>query len=186
MSKSMLKKYTCITAFISFLALTAGAQQDTRSGRKRSWGFNSINQFGMLAGEKGSDILLQSVNGVRYKTWFLGAGIGLDTYYAKTVPLFLSIRKSLLNRSNTPFLYVDGGIQVMAEKNNLDKDIFGWHSYDPGAYYDLGLGYYIGLKNKDAVLMTIGYSGKELEFTDYSGRYDYKFKRFSLKVGYRL
>jgi hypothetical protein len=183
----MFRKYSFITAILCSLAVSSLAQSDAapKAKKNRAFGFGSINQFGVAAGENDNGFILQTINGLRYKTWFLGLGVGLDTYSAKTVPLFLDIRKSLLAKPSTPFLYADGGIQFSAEKKH-NKDDFGSKDYDPGLYYDVGAGYYIELKNKNALLLALGYSYKGLDYTYYAANYKYKLNRFSLKVGYKI
>ncbi|AXY75253.1 hypothetical protein D3H65_15230 [Paraflavitalea soli] len=183
----MFRKYTLITAILCSLAASTLAQSDAPAKTKKnsSFGFSSINQFGVVTGENDNGIQLQTINGVRYKTWSVGVGVGLDTYSALTVPLFLDIRKSLLTKPATPFLYADGGIQFSAEKK-YNKDDYASKDYDPGLFYDVGVGYYIGLKNKNALLMSVGYSFKGLDYTYYTSTYKYKLNRFSLKVGYKI
>lgn len=183
----MFRKYTVITAILCSLAVSGMAQSDTASKAKKSraFGFGSINQFGFATGENDNGLMLQTINGLRYKTWFLGVGVGLDTYSAKTVPLFLDIRKSLLAKPSTPFLYADGGIQFSAEKKH-NKDDYASKDYDPGLYYDVGAGYCMELKNKNALLMSLGYSFKGLDYTYYAANYKYKLNRFSFKLGYKI
>lgn len=183
----MFRKYSLITAILCSLAANTLAQSDAMAKPKksRSFGFTSINQFGVATGEHDNGIMLQTINGLHYKTWFLGVGVGLDTYRAKTVPLFVDIRKSLLEKPSAPFLYADGGIQFSAEKKH-NKDDYASKDYDPGLYYDVGAGYYMGLKNKNALLLSLGYSFKGLDYTYYAATYKYKLNRFSLKVGYKI
>ena len=56
--------------------------------------FTSINLVGLLYGQAGTAFQLQTVNGVSYKTFSGGIGIGMDDYYLKTIPLFFDIRKN--------------------------------------------------------------------------------------------
>jgi len=183
----MFRKYTLITAILCGLGVSSLAQSDAAAKPEKisSIGFTSINQFGIATGEHDNGLLLQTINGLRYKTWFLGVGVGLDTYRAKTVPLFVDIRKSLSAKGSTPFLYADGGIQFSAEKK-YNKDDYASKDYDPGLYYDVGAGYYMGLKNKKALLISLGYSFKDLEYTYFAATYKYKLNRFSIKVGYKI
>jgi hypothetical protein len=197
----MFSKCIWITLIGCCLAVTTGAQSPEKAPvtkKNCSCGFSSINQFGITTGENNNSVLLQSINGFRYKTWFIGVGVGLDTYYAKTVPLFLDLRKNLFLKPTTPFLYVDGGLQVMGEKRTQKGD---WltKKYDPGPYYDMGVGYQIGLRNKSAILMSAGYSLKHLSYENYSevvcirapcpndrSYYNFRLNRLSFKVGYQF
>lgn len=161
-------------------------------------GFSSINQLGIVSGDKGNYLQGQTINGFRYKTWFAGVGIGLDGYHKLTAPLFLDIRKNLFQKINSPFVYVDGGIELLPEKTKTKGD-FQETNYKTGAYYDVGIGYHIGLKNRHGILMSAGYSAKKLEYTKtsqvvcvtypcygYTENYSHQLGRLSLKVGYRF
>lgn len=155
--------------------------------KKNTWGFNSINLIGVAAGKDNTAATAQTINGVRYKTWFLGLGAGVDTYQDITFPLFASLRKSLFKKRNTPFLYAGGGWQIMGEKDLTEKeDAWNWRLYDPGGYYEAGVGYYIGTGKKGAVSMSVGYTGKDYKKTTISGRYAYQMNRYALQLGYRF
>lgn len=197
----MFRKYTLTTVILCSLAVTVMAQSGaTEKVAKKSCscGFSSINQFGILTGTNGNYPLLQTINGFRYKTWFVGAGVGLDVYHTTTIPLFLDFRKNLLAGKSTPFVYADGGIQFMTQKTRI-KGPYLKEDYQTGAYYDVGIGYQVGLKNRHALLMSAGYSVKEIEYDRYAevvcitspcpkdkSNYKYKLNRLSLKVGYRF
>lgn len=197
----MFKKRASLTALLCSLTIIAAAQAGTvgkLAKKSCSCGFSSINQVGIMHGESDNALSLQTINGFRYKSWFVGLGIGLDTYRDNTVPLFLDLRKNLLAGASTPFLYADGGIQFMAGKKAQKGDFYR-KEYNTGAYYDVGIGYYIGLKNRNAILMSAGYSVKQLEsdnYTDivcitypcpgYIGLYKYRMNRLSVKIGYKF
>ena len=55
--------------------------------------FQSQNFIGVLGGEKDASFQIQTINGVQYRTWFSGIGTGLDFYFQRSVPLFLSVGK---------------------------------------------------------------------------------------------
>jgi len=173
---------------LSCCACLAVAQDTTQVGNTKlgDGHFCSINQVGVATGESYHSLLIQSVNGLRYKTWFMGLGAGIDTYSEISIPLFIDVRKNLLAKPNTPFLYADAGMQIMAEKSNRDKTNFNWRIYHPGLYYDFGAGYYLPLKNKDALLLSAGYSVKKIEVEQGAGRFAYRFDRYSFKLGYKL
>ena len=79
--------------------------------------FSSINQIGLLAGEGGEGFQLQTINGLRYKTWMVGAGVGIDGYRFRSIPLFLELRKEFNLKSNAFFIYNDIGLQLSLVKN---------------------------------------------------------------------
>ncbi|PWT72200.1 MAG: hypothetical protein C5B59_16385 [Bacteroidetes bacterium] len=147
---------------ISLFCLTARAQE-TKSHR---WQFHSLNQLGLLEGGSGSAFQMQTVNGIAYKGWFSGIGVGIDNYYFRSIPLFLDIRKNFRLGAGYIFTYGDGGIQFawLTDRQITDMQNRFWtYSFSNGGYADLGLGYRIVIKNKLAFLLSAGYSYKYSE-----------------------
>jgi len=116
--------------------------------------------------------------------------------------LFLDVRKYLWDKTSTPFVYADGGYHFLMD--NTDKKWGTITKYKGGLYYDVGFGYKLTLKAKQALLLSTGYSFKELTENQYSdlslvdivwangwnGRrdgfiegYKYRLNRWSFKVG---
>lgn len=125
--------------------------------------FSSLVQAGALYGGNGTKLGLQLINGVRYKTYFLGIGAGLDFYYERSVPVFLSAHKLVRNRNNTPFFYADAGANIPLKKDIDLRSIDGpLYSYHGGIYYDIGAGYRASENGKVSVLFSIGYSLKKM------------------------
>jgi opacity protein-like surface antigen len=142
--------------------LIASAQevkQEQPAKKGCSCSFSSINQIGVLHGSKGGYFQLQSVNGIRYKTWFAGLGIGIDYYDRPTYPLFVDVRKYIFNKPSTPFLYADGGMHLVGKRVQKAGN---WHQneYYNGVYGDAGIGYAFGLDSKARWLISTGYSYK--------------------------
>ena len=163
--------------------------------------FHSQNYAGVLEGEHGSKFQLQSINGMQWRTWFAGIGTGIDYYYFRSVPLFLSFNKFLCSCNRSFFFSLDGGVNWVWD-NNTENNINWSRNGDFAAspYWGTGIGYKIGLKNKkDAVLLNIGYSQKRArefvnsvpfcrfppcpELTDV---YRYRLNRLSLRVGWQF
>jgi hypothetical protein len=163
-----------------------------------SCGFQSLLQAGFLEGASGPSWNLQTINGVYYKSWYAGVGVGIDYYNMRTVPLFIDLRKELFQKARTPFIYADGGIQFEWFRK---KEKFTWGSGDfrRGRYYDVGAGYKFGFGKRDAILVSAGYSLKSLRQErdvilqciqppcDASKEYyNYKFTRLTFKVGWQF
>ena len=161
-------------------------------------GFQGIVQGGLLEGTIGSSWSVQTINGAYYKTWFAGIGIGLDHYTMRTIPLFVDVRKDLLTRKRTPFLYADAGIHF-AWLRNKEKPAWDGGEYNRGLYYDAGLGYKFGLGKRDALLISAGYTMKSLREERLVVRqciqapcdaskeyYNYTFSRLSFKIGWQF
>lgn len=151
-----------ILAALLFVQFASYAQGKPASNKPV---FQSVNQVGVLEGAEGTALHLQTVNGFRLNKVFLGLGVGLDYYKLRSIPLFLDMRKYLL-RSGNMFLYGDGGLHFPWEGKSFD-----WPStYQPGLYYDLGLGYRVPLKGY-GIQLSAGYTYKaytqEQRFPDF-------------------
>jgi len=159
--------------------------------------FSSQNYIGILEGEASTSFQLQTINGLRYKTWFAGVGTGLDYYYQRSIPLFASFSK-FLPSTKTPFYFNgDAGINFPWSKN--DSYYFQYRGdFSPSFYWAAGFGYKFSFKKRsEGILLNFGYSYKHLiQETEtsypclvppcpvYKERYDYRLKRLSLKAGW--
>lgn len=144
--------------------LTASAQetkQEQPAKKGCSCSFSSINQVGVLHGSRGDFFQIQTINGIRYKTWFAGIGAGLDFYTHGGYPVFLDVRKYLFEKGPTPFLYADAGIHLIP--NRIEKEgIWSQNKYSKGFYGDAGIGYKFGVRSKSGWLVSAGYSYKNV------------------------
>ena len=149
-----------------------------------------------MEGETGSAFQIQTVNGLKYKTWFAGIGTGLDYYRFRTIPLFLDFRKYLFDKPGSPFIYADAGMHF-AWVRDRDKNWYGESGFSNGLYYDIGLGYKKSVGKAGALLLSVGYSVKEMREKriimqcgfvpgcwESIERYYYDLKRLSIKVGW--
>ena len=163
--------------------------------------FSSQQYAGLLEGEKGSAFQLQTVNGLKFKTWFTGVGVGLDYYTYRSVPLFLSINKEFLLGRNSIYALLDAGYNFPWYKREEGRGSnFISSDFSGGFYWSGGMGYKISVnKNRDAVLLNLGYSFKHMQESQEMPafcvnppckslveKYDYKFNRLSLKLGYQF
>jgi hypothetical protein len=184
-------KYIFLTLFVFILVLNSGAQE--------KFLFNSQNTIGLLEGGSGSAFQLQTINGIAFKKWFAGLGTGIDYYYIRSVPLFLSANHNFLNKPRTPFVSLDAGANFAWVK----KEQEGWgiinSDYSPSLYLGGNAGYKFGLRNNDALLLLVGYSLKELkenrEVPTFCinppcqttiEKYNYNLRRISLRLGYQF
>jgi len=152
---------------------------------------------GVVWGATDDALQLQSINGLSYKNFSAGLGIGLDYYWQRTVPIFIDMRKNIFSKKQTPFVYADLGVDCPWIKEN--KEITWYKSeYDQGIYYDLGIGYRVPINKKIFANMSFGYTQKnfretrtnEIIFFDFSPynrnnaeQYSYTLRRFALKAG---
>lgn len=158
--------------------------------------FSSLNAGGIIIGQTGTFGVFQTVNGMLYKKWFAGVGAGFDYYQYTSIPLFIDARR-YLGKGNNGFLYADIGYNF-PRKNKPGEEISFYSSYHftGGVYSDIGVGYGIKFLNKTAVLISGGFSYKNINnrigvtvpclvppcpesFSDYK----YEFNRVILKAG---
>ena len=196
-----MKKFYFLVIIISFSGFSLIGQVKSATEKNKescSCGFQSLLQAGFLEGATGPSWNLQTINGVYYKSWYSGIGLGIDYYNMRTVPLFIDLRKELFQKPRTPFLYADGGIQFEWFKKK-EKQAWGSGDYQKGRYYDIGAGYKFGFGKRDALLISAGYSLKKIEeerdvilqciqppcdaAKEY---YSYSFTRLSFKVGWQF
>ena len=181
--------------FAVCLSVMVSAQQKTATG---GWQFHSINNIGLLEGQTGSAFQLQSINGMQYRSWYAGVGLGLDFYRYRTIPLFLDIRKEFGSGINKLFAYADGGVNFCWLTDNQKSMYLTDDHYEAGFYTDLGLGYKIGLGKTNHLLLSIGYSLKKLkesyqsyhvyppDYTLNKEQLIYNLNRLTLKIGWEF
>jgi hypothetical protein len=165
---------------------------------QKKWGFSSINYAGMLEGEGNTSFQVQTINGIRYKTWNAAIGTGLDYYFIRSIPLFASVNKFFSIGKGSFYLNHDIGMNFPWEKKYYNG-FQGTSEFIPGIYWGGGLGYRFRFNQKQTgLLLYLGYSYKD--YSDetewevpcmqptpcprYKERYDYKLKRISIKAGW--
>lgn len=178
-----------VSCVIFFSCLTTVGQKTLK--------FSSQNYVGILEGQSATSFQLQSINGVRYKTLFTGIGIGLDYYYLRSIPLFISVTKFLSSEKKPLYFSGDVGINFPWEKNYVFNSSQRDHA-SPSLYWAAGIGYAFRFsKMSNRLLLNLGYSYKHMiqkerqvapclipPCPEYIERYDYRLKRISLKAGW--
>src|SRR5437868_5448404 len=129
---------------------------------KCSCSFTSINQVGFLAGEGDDSYQFQTVNGLQYKTWTAGAGIGIDGYRYRSIPVLLQLRKEFPVSGNAFFIYNDIGLNYPWVKDSQKSTYYGASNYSHGVYYDGGVGYRWRIK-KQSLLFSSGFTLKKMK-----------------------
>ncbi len=188
-----------IVAMVVLLVIVSPvtSQEMKTAGRKIK--FSSVNQAGVLTGSSRESWLIQTINGIKKDRWSTGIGVGIDFYVERGVPLFLDIRRDLLNKKNTPFIYADGGTYFQW-LNFIQKERRMAIERYPGIYYDLGAGWKLTGKNNRSFIVSAGYTLKQAKEKSTSNLwmpipvttprereyYKYKYQRIVLKVGFQL
>jgi hypothetical protein len=153
-----------------------------------------LTQAAIVIGESDPQEQYLLSGGIRKRTWLLGAGIGIDDYHTRSVPVFVDVRKQLHARINTPFAFADAGYHFLWEKDEK-KDFFELDS-EGGLYYDLGIGYQFSIRKKLKLSLSGSYTGKHFSRTinrhpwrsmfpspETIHTYEYKLSRATLKLG---
>ena len=194
----MLKKITFALFFLTLLDVLHAQEGVNSKQNTARCSFTSINQVGLVAGEGDESYQVQTVNGVQYKTWTVGAGVGIDGYRYRSIPVFLQLRKEFSLSSNSFFIYNDIGLNYPWLKDSQKSMYFIASVYSHGIYYDGGVGYRWRIK-KQSLLFSSGFTLKEMK-ADRSNAscpfigpcfenkdvYQYSLKRLSFKVGFQL
>ncbi|MGG9961117.1 hypothetical protein [Ferruginibacter sp. SUN106] len=135
--------------------------------KKNTIVFNSYNAIGFVAGKSPVALVAQTENGIKIKSWFIGAGIGIDNYYKKTIPLFGAVKKEFVLKSNSLFLYANIGGNIIAADKEIKKT-FSTISTTGGFYLDAGVGYKIKITKGSSIFFTLGNSLKNMKETETS------------------
>lgn len=132
--------------------------------RNKNSSFHSVNSIGLLNGSDRSSLVLQSVLGASISKSFVGIGIGLDYYRFRSIPVFVDLKHDFGKENRSVFLYADMGYNFdwLTEKNKQEHAFLSPSGYQGGIYYDGGVGYKIGLKKPNALLLSAGYSFKRI------------------------
>src|SRR5215204_3530440 len=82
--------------------------------------YSSQISTGIVEGEQGTSFHIETINGLRYKTWFGGIGTGLDYYYFLSIPVYLSGAKYLSPRNHSFFIQGDVGLNFAWQERNIN------------------------------------------------------------------
>jgi hypothetical protein len=125
----------------------------------------------LINGYNAASVGLQSVNGFKKGYWFTGIGTGIDYYLYRTIPLFADLRYEFGNKKNKFFAYGDAGINFSWVQEKFSDEPGIWNgntsnSFKNGIYNDVGLGYNVKLKKENSLILSFGYSVKNLKETE--------------------
>jgi hypothetical protein len=191
----MKKRYLlCLACCCSLLF---SAAQETKRNKFK---FQSLNSIGLINGDNATSAALQTVNGFSKGAFFAGIGVGLDYYRYRTIPLFADLRYEFGKKKTRPFLYADGGANFEWAQDEFLYETTIWNpgsnDFKHGIYMDMGIGLNAGLKNGNAIVLSLGYSRKTMkETTTYqdwrtqqmvTDINKYRFNRLILKMGFRF
>jgi hypothetical protein len=193
-------KIVFVFAAVAF-AFNSYAQENNDPAKDRRFVFHSFNMLNLLYNSQGLNAGLQSVNGFQYRKTFAGIGAALDWYGLQSVPVFFDIRQEFKVGRARFFGYGNIGYNIAWTGNDVGRPgVASDYKSDGGIYYDLGLGYLIPFNRKNAMVISGGYSVKEMSeqygfspcgwpgqcATMQYEKFNYRFQRISVKIGWRF
>jgi hypothetical protein len=140
------------------LPLVSVSQQSKSKGK-----IQTVTSVGFAAGESTAKPLFQVSGGWTFDRYYAGVGVGFDQYFTNSIPLFADGRFSF-GRARWGFAYVNGGYNFTTDKPD-EKTIWSQTSTNRllgGFYMDAGLGYRIHIGTLHRLLISAGYSQKNV------------------------
>ena len=146
--------------------------------------------------------------GVANKQWVYAIGSSVDYYKLRSVPVYVEVKRQLGNKTNTPFVYANAGINIhwVLESQHQYHNNWGWGptptncDFSNGHFVEAGTGVNIRNKKGKGMFLSLGYSSKtlseawtesiwdplknEIVITDRSKKY--LLNRLVFKVGFRV
>ena len=184
---------------LSLLFLSIKTEIPAQDSKKEKNYFSSQISAGITEAEQGTSFHIGTLNGFRYKTWFGGIGAGLDYYYFRSIPVYLSGIKYLSPRNHSFFIQADAGMNFawVEDRMNVWNEVS--HDFKPGLYWNGSLGFATGLDRKNSFSFGLGYSHKNLKEVreiammcfnppcqNTFETYKYNLKRLTLRVGWQF
>lgn len=165
----------------------------TMSQTKPSVHFASYNSIGIVAGKSPVAYMAQTVNGLKFNSWFLGAGFGIDNYFIKTLPLFGDLKKEFVFKKVRLFLYADAGGQFITKDRKKTTGLY-VYTTQGNLYLDGGLGVTIKTGKRNSIFFCAGNTFKKITQTDFStdtgipykNENIHKLNTISIKIGYQF
>lgn len=184
--------------FIAALLFLTGTL--TAQNKQGSLKFSSINNVGLITGESQTIFTMQSINGIKFKSWLAGLGAAYDTYGYRSIPAFIDIRKKFGNKSWQPFIYGDAGINFPLYSADLPRKQNGNDAYKfyNSFYGEAGLGISRSISHGTTFNLSAGFSYKHFSYLQYTyynylnvfpltsaanSQFDFYYRRLSIKMG---
>lgn len=185
--------------FILLLFLIVKNESQSQEIKKEKKFLSSQISAGIVEGEQNTSFHVEIVNGIRYNTWFGGIGTGLDYYYFRSIPVYLSGIKYLSPGNHSFFIQGDAGVNFAWEEDQFS----GWNEisseFKPGLYWNGSIGFTTGLDKKNSFSFGLGYSHKSLKQIKEMAvmcfnppcensfeTYKYNLKRLTLRIGWQF
>ena len=153
-----MRKDLIFILIISFLiTFSASAQK----GEKVH--FQSIEQFAVVGGENHTSTAFQTINGIKFRNFFSGIGVGIDNYRYQTLPLFFDGRWHF-GEDKKIFIHGDIGYNFpMKNKPGKDMGYYNDYHFKGGIYTEFGIGFKTKFIKKSSVLFSLTHSYKRVQ-----------------------
>ncbi len=160
----------------------------------------SIEADLLMGDNKDSHSFLFS-NGIAYRKWTADAGVGIDSYVFRSVPVFADIKKQFGHHRIRPFVNASAGINFSKEKESQKLYYYNLYNadYKNGFYGRITAGASLPIYKRCRFFLSGGYSYKTTRVTYLSYIYNpdmpnnqgvskdiYRFNRWSLAIGISL
>ncbi len=181
-------KYLFLLAVLPLFISTIKAQ------KKHKIFFNSYNSVGFVAGKLPVTFAAQTENGIKYKNWFAGGGVGIDLYFVESLPLFAAFKKQFSYKNNKFFLYANTGGNIIT-KNKTIVGFFSTVTTRGGFYGDAGVGYKIKTSQTSSIFFSLGNTLKKIHRVEASSDNlgmpwvsytHFNFNRIAFKAGFQF
>lgn len=191
-----MKKISFLLLLCALNLVSADAQD-----KKKQYVFHSISSGGWLHGGGANAPMVQTINGFSKGPWFAGLGLAIDPYRYRTLPVFVDLRYEFGQTKERFFIYGDAGINFDWVQTDFNKLPSPWNGnmrnyFRSGLYSDVGIGVSFYFKKENAILLSVGHTGKTLtEFVSYddwisderlTDTYKYHLNRITFKLGLRF
>lgn len=162
-------------------------------------GFYSYSTIGMLIGKSESDdantYSFHTIAGYGFnRIAGVGLGIGVEKLKTEIIPVFVSFKSVLMERTNSPFILFQAGYSfpLSDEKKSGDQYNPATYHYTGGLNVGFDLGIYSSKHPKRAFTITAGYRYQLIEETssvyywweNATETKTYQFNRIAVKIGF--
>src|SRR5690349_20159662 len=126
-----------LIVFFLFASMFSYSQSKTSGGKPV---FRIISSGGIAIGQTNISSVIQVTPGISIQRFYAGAGIGLDDYRFRSIPLFADIRYHF-GRREFGFIYADAGYNFPFDISKREEVFKTTDIYNGGFYGDFGLGF---------------------------------------------
>lgn len=148
-------KKLMILAMLCCFFIAAIAQQKNKPV------FNSYTGAGIQAGQSDPAITVETINGIRYKKWFSGIGLGYSSYRYRTLPIFAEA-KYFMGKQGRFYVNGDVGYHVNVHTTYEEDAWYNGVNYKGGVLLNSGVGIVLQPTRKHSFYFQLDYGLKQV------------------------